>query len=119
LPTIIHLIFYLFFTAFIFRQGLIYTWNKQLTVISDRSFIGSNGYSHRYVSCSDFSFDNNIISYLLPPLALEKIKVNGLDLLYTLIQRTTNQTVNFLQFNILPGAYIAMKYLENRYITLL
>ena len=87
-------------------------------VVSNGVFIGSNGYPRGYVSRSDPGFDDNIITYLLPPLALERIRVNGLDLLYALIQRTANQTIIFLQLNVLLGAYIAIKYLKNRYIIL-
>ena len=54
-------------------------------VISNGVFIGSNRYPYGYVLCSDPGFDNNIITYFLPLLALERIRVNSLDLLYTLI----------------------------------
>ena len=80
-----HLIFYLFPTALLFRPGLTHAWNKQLTVVSNGVFTGSNGYPRGYVSHSDPGFDDNIITYLLPPLALERTRVNGLDLLCALI----------------------------------
>ena len=114
-----HLIFYLFPAAFLFKQGLVYAQNKQLIVIFNGVFTGSNRYPYRYISCSDLGFDNNIITYLLPPLALERTRVDSLDLLCAPIQRTANQTANFLRLNILFGAYIAIKYLKNRYVTLL
>ena len=85
-----HLIFYLFPAALLFRQGLVYAWNEQLIVISNGVFTGSNGYLCGYVSCSDPGFDNNIITYLLLPLALERTRVNSLDLLYAPTQRTAN-----------------------------
>ena len=88
-------------------------------VISNRVFTGSNRYPYKYISRSNPGFDNNIITYLLPLLVSERIRVNDLDFLYTLIQRTANQTTNFLRLNILLGAYIAMKYLKNGYVILL
>ncbi|OCK98131.1 uncharacterized protein K441DRAFT_545017, partial [Cenococcum geophilum 1.58] len=56
-----------------------------LTVVSNGVFIGSNGYPRGYVFRSDLGFNDNIITYLLPPLASERIRVNSLDLLYALI----------------------------------
>ena len=80
-----HLIFYLFLAALLFRQGLAHAWNEQLTVISNGVFTGSNGYPRGYVSRSDPGFDDNMMTYLLLPLASERIRVDGLNLLYTLI----------------------------------
>ncbi|OCK91220.1 uncharacterized protein K441DRAFT_575446, partial [Cenococcum geophilum 1.58] len=58
---------------------------KQLTVVSNGVFTGNNRYPRGYVSCSDPGFDDNIMTYLLLPLALERTRVNSLDFLYTLI----------------------------------
>lgn len=51
-------------------------------VIFNRVFIGSNGYPCGYVLRSDLGFNNNIMTYFLPPLALERTRVNNLDFLY-------------------------------------
>ena len=65
-------------------------------VIKNGVFIGANSYPYRYISQTDPSFNNNIITYLLPPLALGRTRVDGLDLPYTPTQRIANQIVNFL-----------------------
>ena len=54
-------------------------------VIKNGIFIGANSYPYRYISRTDPSFNNNIITYLLPPLVLGRIRVDSLDLLYALI----------------------------------
>ncbi|XTI95668.1 hypothetical protein V2W45_1255385, partial [Cenococcum geophilum] len=54
-------------------------------VIKNGIFIGTNGYPYKYISRTVPGFNNNIITYLLPPLALNRIRVDSLDLLYTLI----------------------------------
>ena len=113
-----HSIFYLFPVALLFGQGLTHAWNEQLTVISNGVFTGSNGYPRGYVSRSDPGFDDNMMTYLLPPLASERTRVNDLDFLCAPTQRTANQTTNFPRLNVSPGAYIAMKYLENGHVTL-
>ena len=59
-------------------------------VISNGVFTESNRYPYRYVSRSNPGFNNNIIIYLLPPLVLKRTRVNNLDFLYTLTQRTIN-----------------------------
>ncbi|XTI87653.1 hypothetical protein V2W45_1237106, partial [Cenococcum geophilum] len=64
--------------------------NKQLIVIKNGIFIGANSYPYRYISRTNSSFNNNIITYLLPLLALRRIRVNSLDLLYALTQRIAN-----------------------------
>ncbi|OCK99403.1 uncharacterized protein K441DRAFT_538186, partial [Cenococcum geophilum 1.58] len=56
-----------------------------LIVIKNRIFIGTNSYPYRYIFYTFPSFNNNIITYLLPLLALNRIRVNSLDLLYALI----------------------------------
>ncbi|OCK93215.1 uncharacterized protein K441DRAFT_567059, partial [Cenococcum geophilum 1.58] len=62
----------------------------QLIVIKNGIFIGANSYPYRYISRTNSSFNNNIITYLLPLLALRRIRVNSLDLLYALTQRIAN-----------------------------
>ncbi|XTI83531.1 hypothetical protein V2W45_1228609, partial [Cenococcum geophilum] len=54
-------------------------------IVLKASVIGTNSYPYRYVSRTISGFNNNIITYLLLLLALNRIKVDGLDLLYTLI----------------------------------
>ena len=50
-------------------------------VIINRTFTRRNGYSRGYISYSDLGFRDNIMVYLLPPLASGKIRVNSIDLI--------------------------------------
>ncbi|OCK96109.1 uncharacterized protein K441DRAFT_553864, partial [Cenococcum geophilum 1.58] len=54
-------------------------------VIKNGIFIGTNGYPYRYISRTIPGFNNNIITYFLLLLALNRIRVDSLDLLYALI----------------------------------
>jgi hypothetical protein len=103
--------------AFLFGQALTYTWNEQLTVIENSIFTGSNGYPRGYVSCSEPGFED-MMTYLLLPLASGRTRVDGSDLLCAPTQKTANQTVNFPRLQVLPGSYVAVKYLENGHVTL-
>ncbi|OCK75883.1 hypothetical protein K432DRAFT_307574 [Lepidopterella palustris CBS 459.81] len=109
---------YLLLTALLCGQGLTHTWNEQLTVIENGIFAGANGYPRGYVSRTDPGFNDDMMTYLLPPVASNRIRVDGLDLLCAPTQRTANQTTNFPRLQVSPGAYVAMKYLENGHVTL-
>lgn len=111
--------FKLLSAAFFFSKALTHTWNEQLIIIKNGIFIGSNSYPRGYISRSESGFNNNMMTYLLPLLALERIKVNNLNFLCAPTQRTINQTANFPRLQILPESFVAMKYLENSYVTLL
>jgi hypothetical protein len=58
------------------------------------------------------------MTYLLPPLSSGRTRVNGSDPLCAPTQRTSNQTKNYPRLRVSPGAYVAMKYLENGHVTL-
>jgi hypothetical protein len=105
-------------TVLIFGQVLAHTWNEQLTIIENGLFNGRNGYPRGYVSRSTTSFSDDMMTYLLPPSVSGRTKVNGSDLLCSPTQRSANQTNNYPRLTASPGAYIAMKYLENGHVTM-
>jgi hypothetical protein len=109
LPTIIFL-----------RSVLSHTWVEQLTVInsSDGEFSGSNGYPRGYTPRSAPSFYDNLMVYLIPSLESGRIRINDYDLVCASSQRTANQTENFSRLKVIPGSYVAIKYLENGHVTL-
>ena len=82
-------------TVFLFGQALTHTWNEQLTVIENGVFTRSNGYPRGYVSRSEPGFNDDLMTYLLPPLASGRTRVNSSDLLCAPTQSTANQTANF------------------------
>jgi hypothetical protein len=104
--------------AIFFGQALAHTWNEQLTVIDGGIFTGSNGYPRGYVSRSDPGFNDDMMTYLLPPLASGRTRVDDSDLLCAPTQSSANQTVNYPSLGASPGAYVAIKYLENGHVTL-
>jgi hypothetical protein len=108
----------LFSTVLVFRQVLAHTWNEQLTVIENGLFNGSNGYPRGYVSRSTAGFRDDTMTYLLPPLASGRTRINGSDLLCAPTQRSANQTDNYPRLTASPGAHVAIKYLENGHVTL-
>jgi hypothetical protein len=105
-------------TAFLISHALTHTWNEQLTVIENGNFTGSNGYPRGYVSRSQPGFNNDMMTYLLPPLASGRTRINDSDLVCSPTQRISNQTENFPRLQVSPGSYVAVKYLENGHVTL-
>ena len=99
-------------------QALAHSWNEQLTVNGNGTFTGNNGYSRGYVSRSDPDFNDDMMTYLLPPLASGRTRVNGSDLLCAPTQQIANQTENFPCLSVSPASFIAIKYLENGHVTL-
>ncbi|KAH8704537.1 hypothetical protein GQ44DRAFT_630154 [Phaeosphaeriaceae sp. PMI808] len=108
----------LLLTVLLFSQVFAHTWNEQLTVIENGLFSSSNGYPRGYVSRSIAGFSDNMMTYLLPPLASGRTRIDGSDLLCAPTQRSANQTNNFPRLLASPGAYVAMRYLENGHVTL-
>jgi hypothetical protein len=99
-------------------RALAHTWNEQLTVIQNGIFTGSNGYPRGYVSRSDPGFTDDAMTYLLPPSASGRTRVDDFDLICAPTQRGSNQTSGYPRLSTSPGVYIAMKYLENGHVTL-
>ena len=106
-------------TTVLFRTALAHTWNEQLSVIESGSFVGGNGYPRGYVSRTIPGFSNNIMKYQLPPPEdTSRTRVNDSDFLCAPTQKAPNQTQGFPRLSAWPGAYMAMKYLENGHVTL-
>jgi len=101
-------------------QSLAHSWSEQLMVITNGIFTGRNGYPRGYVSRSDSGFLNSMMVYLLPPPypISNRTRIDDTDLLCAPTQRTRNQTANYLSLQASPGSCIAIKFLENRHVTL-
>ncbi|KAF4552678.1 Hypothetical protein D9617_9g024670 [Elsinoe fawcettii] len=96
-----------------------HSWVEQMQEISaDGSFIGPMGYPRSYVARTDPDFDGNAMNYLLPPLASGRPRANDEDLLCHPNQRTAKQADKYPALTVKPGAFVAMKYLENGHVTL-
>ncbi|KIW79853.1 hypothetical protein Z517_06468 [Fonsecaea pedrosoi CBS 271.37] len=105
-------------TTILLSQVLAHSWNEQLTVIENGFFTGNNGYPRGYVSRSDPGFNDNMMTYLLPPLDSGRTRVDDSDLVCSPTQESANQTDGYPRLSASPGAYVAMKYLENGHVTL-
>jgi hypothetical protein len=109
---------FLFCAIALLSHVLAHSWNEQLTIIKDGLFSGSNGYPRGYVSRSSPGFTDGMMSYLLPPLASNRTRIDDSDLLCAPTQRSAIQTESYPRLNVVPGSYIAMKYLENGHVSL-
>ena len=105
--------------SLLFSLVVSYSWIKQLSIIENRVFVGSNGYSRGYVDRTTPGFSDGMMTYQLPLLQDPgRTRINGLDILYAPTQRIANQTEGFPRLAAPPGSYVAMKYLGNRHVTL-
>lgn len=105
-------------TAILLGGALAHSWNEQLTVIENGLFTGSNGYPRGYVSRSDPGFNDATMTYLLPPLASGRTRVDDSDTVCAPTQQSVNQTDGYPRLRASPGSQIAIKYLENGHVTL-
>jgi hypothetical protein len=107
-------------TAVLVHTVLAHTWNEQLSVIENGSFVvGSNGYPRGYVCRTTPGFYDDLMTYQLPPPQdTNRTRINSSDALCAPTQRYANQTENFPRLQASPGSYFAMKYLENGHVTL-
>jgi hypothetical protein len=110
--------FWSLLTAAILSQAFAHTWNEQLSAIEKGLFTGNNGYPRGYVSRTSSGFNDDMMTYLLPPLASGRLRVNNSDYACAPTQRIANQTEGYPRLMISPGSYIALKYLENGHVTL-
>jgi hypothetical protein len=107
------------FATVLFSSVLAHTWNEQLSVIENGTFVGSNGYPRGYVCRAAPGFYDDMMKYQLPPPQdRSRTRINNSDFLCAPTQRTSNQTFNFPRLSVSPGSYMAMKYLENGHVTL-
>ena len=105
-------------TTILLCQALAHSWNEQLTVIENGFFTGCNSYPRGYISRSDPGFNDNMMTYLLPPLDSGRTRVNDSDLVCSPTQESASQTDDYPRLSASPRAYVAMKYLENGHVTL-
>ncbi|KAK5086029.1 hypothetical protein LTR16_008139, partial [Cryomyces antarcticus] len=96
-----------------------HSWNEQLQVIDNGTFVGDYGYPRGYVARTDPGFTGDSMNYLLPSLKSGRIRIDNTDLLCHPAQRsTTTQPSAYPRLQVAPGSFVAMKYLENGHVTL-
>lgn len=97
-----------------------HSWLEQLQVIdSDGNYTGNPGYPRGYVARGTPGYGDSKMTYLLPALSSNRIKVDNTDMLCMSTQRQVNSnTVQYPSLSAAAGNYVALKYLENGHVSL-
>ncbi|TKA76551.1 hypothetical protein B0A49_01807 [Cryomyces minteri] len=104
---------------FLVNKAAGHSWNEQLQVIKNGTFVGDYGYPRGYVARTDPGFTGDSMNYLLPSLKSGRTRIDNTDLLCHPAQRsTTTQPSAYPRLQVAPGSFVAMKYLENGHVTL-
>lgn len=97
-----------------------HTWIEQMQVIgTNGSYVGDYGYPRGYVSRTDVGFDGFSNKWQLPSPDTDTSRTRITDKMLACHpnQRTPNYSQQYPKLSVAPGAYVAMKYLENGHVT--
>jgi hypothetical protein len=97
-----------------------HTWIEQMQVIgTNGSYVGDYGYPRGYVSRTDSGFDGFSNKWQLPSPDTDTSRTRITDKMMACHpnQRTPNYSQQYPKLSVAPGAYVAMKYLENGHVT--
>jgi hypothetical protein len=97
-----------------------HTWIEQMQVIgTNGSYIGDYGYPRGYVSRTDAGFNGFSNKWQLPSPDTDTSRTRITDKMMACHpnQRTPNYSQQYPKLSVAPGAYVAMKYLENGHVT--
>lgn len=97
-----------------------HTWIEQMQVIGPNgSYIGDYGYPRGYVDRTQPGFDGFSNKWQLPSPDTDTARTRITDSMLAChpSQRTPSYSSQFPKLSVAPGAYVAMKYLENGHVT--
>jgi hypothetical protein len=97
-----------------------HTWIEQMQVIgTNGSYVGDYGYPRGYVSRTDAGFNGFSNKWQLPSPDTDTSRTRITDKMMACHpnQRTPNYSQQYPKLSVAPGAYVAMKYLENGHVT--
>jgi hypothetical protein len=97
-----------------------HTWIEQMQVIgTNGSYVGDYGYPRGYVARTDAGFDGFSNKWQLPSPDTDTSRTRITDKMLACHpnQRTPNYSQQYPKLSVAPGAYVAMKYLENGHVT--
>jgi hypothetical protein len=98
-----------------------HTWIEQMQVIgTNGSYIGDYGYPRGYVARTDPAFTGFSDKWQLPSpdTNSDRTRITDQMLVCHTSQRSpTSYTSQYPQLSVAPGAFVAMKYLENGHVT--
>jgi len=97
-----------------------HTWIEQMQVIgTNGSYVGDYGYPRGYAARTDPGFDGFSNKWQLPSPDTDTSRTRITDKMMACHpkQRTPNYSQQYPKLSVAPGAYVAMKYLENGHVT--
>lgn len=97
-----------------------HTWIEQMQVIgTNGSYIGDPGYPRGYVARTDPTFTGFSDKWQLPSPDTDTARTRITDKMLVChpSQRTPTYSSQYPQLAVAPGAYVAMKYLENGHVS--
>jgi hypothetical protein len=97
-----------------------HTWIEQMQVIgTNGSYVGDYGYPRGYVARTDAGFNGFSNKWQLPSPDTDTSRTRITDKMMACHpnQRTPNYSQQYPKLSVAPGAYVAMKYLENGHVT--
>ena len=97
-----------------------HTWIEQMQVIgTNGSYVGDYGYPRGYVARTDAGFNGFSNKWQLPSPDTDTSRTRITDKMLACHpnQRTPNYSQQYPKLSVAPGAYVAMKYLENGHVT--
>jgi len=97
-----------------------HTWVEQAQVIgSNGSYVGDCGYARGFVDRADSRFDGYANKWQIPDPRLD-VGVTRMDksmLMCHPSQRIANYSSDYPRLQVVPGDFVALKYLENGHVT--
>lgn len=97
-----------------------HTWIEQMQVIgTNGSYVGDYGYPRGYVARTDPGFNGFSNKWQLPSpdTDVSRTRITDKMLACHTNQRKPNYSEKYPRLSVAPGAYVAMKYLENGHVT--
>ena len=109
----------LLWTLFAIRTSA-HTWIEQAQVIgANGSYVGDCGYARGFVDRADSRFDGYANKWQIPDPRLD-VGVTRMDksmLMCHPSQRIANYSSDYPRLQVVPGDFVALKYLENGHVT--
>jgi hypothetical protein len=97
-----------------------HTWIEQTQVIGPNgSYVGDHGYARGFVDRADPRFDGYANKWQIPDPRVDVglTRMNESMLVCHPSQRTANYSSRYPKLQVVPGDFVAMKYLENGHVT--
>lgn len=114
------LVSFLSILALLPPSAIAHTWIEQMQVIGENgSYVGDYGYPRGYMARTDPGFNGFSDVWQLPsPITdIGKTRLDNQMMACHPAQRTANYSSEYPKLSVTPGAYVAMRYLENGHVS--